>query len=211
VLRQDDRVPTLRILSVDARPLGRDRAALADLINNAEADVVCVHNAPHLGRWRNKVGSLARRTGRVVVTAGGRRGGANVVFATLAVDSRVTDVQRFTGTGGTSPAGVALAELRADGVDLVVASATLQGDAGQRVAQAGELHGAVDRFAPGRPPAIMSVLGADRPGTAAYQALADRRVAVSTRLFVDERFDVVEAKEVGGPPPATGVLAVVDF
>lgn len=204
-------MPTLRILSVDARPLGRDRAALADLINDAEADVVCVHNAPHLGRWRNKVGSLARRTGRVVVSAGGRRGGANVLFATLAVDSRVIDVHRFSGTGGTNPAGVALAELRTDGVDLVVAAAMLQGNAGQRVAQAGELHGAIDRLVPGRPPAIVSALGTDQPGTATYQALADRRVAVSTRLFVDERIDVVEAKEVGGPPPATGVLAVVEL
>lgn len=204
-------MPTLRVLSVDARPLGRDRAALADVIDAAEADLACVHNAPHLGRWRNKVGALARRTGRVVVTAGGRRGGGNVLLSTLAVDSRVNAVHRFADTRGTNPAGAALAELRSEGVDLVLAAATLQGNAVRRLAQVAELHGAIDRLVPGAPPAVVSAAGTERPGTAAYQALADRRVAVHHRLFVDDRIRVVEAKEVGGPPPLTAVLAVLEF
>ena len=204
-------MPTLRVLSVDARPLGRDRAALADLINDADADVVCLHNGPHLGRWRNKIGALARRTGRVVVAAGGRRSGADALFTTLAVDSRVTGQHRFAGAGGTNPAGAVLAQLRVDGRELVVAAATLQGDAVQRAAQTVELHSAVDRLVPGGPPAIVSAVGAERPGTAAHQALAERRVAVGGRLFVDERIDVVEAKEIGGPPPASAALAVLEF
>jgi hypothetical protein len=204
-------VPTLRVLSVDARGVGGDRAALAALISSADPDAVCVHHAPHLGRWRNKTAALARRSGRVVVAAGGRRSGANVLFSTLAVDSVLTGERRFTGPGGTKPPGAALALLRSGGADVVLAAATLIGNAAERLVQAGELQSAVDGLVPGGPPCIVSAVGTDRPGTAAWQGLADHRLAVAGRFFVDERIDVLEAKEVGGSPAAPSVLAVLDL
>jgi hypothetical protein len=204
-------VPTLRVLSVDARAFGRDRAALGALISSAEPDAVCVHNGPHLGRWRNKTAALARRSGRVVVAAGGRRSGANTLLSTLALDSGLTREARFTGTGGTKPPGAALAVLRSGGEEFLAVSATLAGNAAERLDQARELQSAISGLVPGRPPAIVSALGSDRPGTAAWLSLAASRVAVAGRFFVDERIDVHEAKQVGGTVAAPAVLAVLSI
>lgn len=204
-------MPTLRVLSVDARAFGRDRAGLAALISSADPDAVCVHNGPHLGRWRNKTAALARRSGRVVVATGGRRSGANTLLSTLALDSMLTREARFTGSGGTKPPGAALAALRAGGRDLQLVSATLIGNAAQRLDQARELQSTIDGLVPGNPPAILSALGSDRPGTAAWQSLAERRVAVAGRFFVDERIDVHAADEVGGTAAAPAVLAILSL
>lgn len=204
-------MPTLRVLSVDARAFGRDRAGLAALISSADPDAVCVHNGPHLGRWRNKTAALARRSGRVVVAAGGRRSGANTLLSTLALDSGLTREARFTATGGTRPPGAALAVLRAGGQDLLLVSATLIGNAAERLDQARELRSTVEGLVPGNPPAIVSAVGSDRPGTAAWLSLAENRVAVAGRFFVDERIDVHSGQEVGGTPGAPAVLAVLSF
>jgi hypothetical protein len=202
-------VPTLRVLSVDARAFGRDRAGLAAVISSAEPDAVCLHNGPHLGRWRNKTAALARRSGRVVVATGGRRSGANTLLSTLALDSGRTGAARLTDAGGTTPPGAALAALRAGAHELLLVSATLIGNAAERLDQARELRSAIDGLVPGRPPAIVSALGSDRPGTGAWQSLADRGVAVAGRFFVDARIDVHEAREIGGTPAAPAVLAVL--
>jgi len=206
-------VPTFRVLSVDARTAGSDRAGLAELINDVDADAVCVHNAPHLGRWRQKVAVLARRSGRVVVAADGRRAGGNVLLSTLGVDAVTTGAVRFASERRLIPPGVATALVRVGGHDLLLAAATLIGNAADRLGQAGELQQALDRAVPGTPPAVVSALGTDRPGTAAWQAVADGRVAVGARFFVDERIDVVEAKQLGGgnairPPAVLAVLTV---
>jgi hypothetical protein len=207
-LRQDDRVPTLRVLSVDARTTGRDRAALGRLIGDAGPDAVCVHFAPHLGRWRQKAAALARRSGRVVVTAGGRGSGANLLLSTLGVDAVLTGERRFTSRGRrTNPPGAALALLRVEGQPVVLASAMLAGNAAERLAQAQELQSAMDGLVPGNPPGIVSAVGTDRPGTAAWQSLTEGRVAVGGRFFVDRRIAVAEVKEVSGTPPFAAVLA----
>src|SRR4051794_524153 len=200
-------VPTLRVLSVDARTTGRERAALGRLISDSDPDAVCVHNAPHLGRWRQKAAALARRSGRVVVTAGGRATGANLVLSTLGVDSVLTGETRFTGRGGSNPPGAALALLRVEGRDVVLVSAMLVGNAAERLDQAHELQAAIDGLVPGHPPCVVSAIGSDRPGTAAWHSLAGGRLAVGGRFFVDERIAVAEAKEVGGTPLLPAVLA----
>src|SRR4051794_35820028 len=200
-------VPTLRVLSVDARTTGRDRAALGRLISDNDADVVCVHNAPHLGRWRQKAAALARRSGKVVVTAAGRGAGANLLLSTLGIDSVLTGATRFAGRGGTNPPGAALALLRVRGQEVLLAGATLVGNAAERLAQARELQSAIDGLVPGNPPCVLSAIGTDRPGTAAWQSLADGRVAAGGRFFVDERIGVAAAKGGGGTPMLPAVLA----
>lgn len=206
-------MPTFRVLSVDARTAGSDRAALAQLINDVDADAVCVHNAPHLGRWRQKVAVLARGSGRVVVAADGRRAGSNLLLSTLGVDAVTTGARRFTSDARLSPPGAAMAVLRVGGHELVLTAATLIGNAADRLGQARELQEAIERLVPGTPPAIVSAIGTDRPGTAAWQAVADGRVAVGARFFVDERLDTVEAKQLGEanvirPPAVLAVLTV---
>ncbi len=196
----------MRLLTVDARGFGHDRGALADVIGSAGADVVCVHGGPHLLRWRSICAALARRAGLVVVT-GGRTAGANLLLSTLGVD--VTAVRDVRLPGGQ--AGAALAALRLRGADFVVVSATLVGNAADRVVQARDLQAAIDGLVPGDPPVIVSAEGSDRPGTAAWQVLVDERVGVAGRLFVDGRLNVADATELPGRTPTTGVLVTVEL
>ena len=181
----------MRLLSIDARRFGRDRAALAKVIAAAEPDVACVHGSPHLLRWRSISAAIARQAGLVVVT-GGRTAGANLLLSTLGVDVlAVRDVQFSAGTGGA-----AVAALRLRGAGFVLAAATLAGNAGERVEAARELQTAVRGVVPDDLPALLSAEGDNRPGTAAWQALVDERVGVADRLYIDGRLPVGDTAEV---------------
>jgi hypothetical protein len=204
-------VPTsLRVLSVDARPFGRDRAALAKVIGDSGADVACVHGGPHLLRWRSISAALGRRAGLVVVT-GGRTAGANLLLSTLGVDvDTVQDVVFAGGTRLTRP-GAALAALRRKDASFLLVSATLIGNAAERLAQAGELQAAIERLVPGDPPTIISAEGSDRPGTSAWQALLENRVGVAGRMFVDGRVSVAEAAQLPGKGPGGGIRLTLEL
>lgn len=206
-------MPTLRVLSVDAHTPATDQAGLVRLISEQDPDVVCVHNAPRLGRWRQKVARLARESGRVVVAADGRRAGGNLLLSTLGVDAVTTGRARFTSDSRLSPPGAALARLRVEEQEFVLVSATLIGNAAERLGQAAELQTAIDRFVPGSPPAVVSAIGTDRPGTAAWQAVADGRVVVGARFFVDERITVEDAQQLGTQQPVgrSAVLATLSL
>ena len=203
-------MPTsLRLLSIDARPFGRDRVALAKVIGDSGADVACVHGGPHLLRWRSISAALGRQAGLVVVT-GGRTAGANLLLSTLGVDvSTVQDVVFDGGSRLTRP-GAALAELRLRDTSFLLVSATLIGNAAERLAQAGELQSAIERLVPGDPPTIISAEGSDRPGTAAWQALVENRVGVAGRLFVDGRVSVRDAAALPGKAPGSGVRLTLE-
>jgi hypothetical protein len=188
-------VTSLRLLSIDARRFGRDRAALAGAIAAAEADVACVHGAPHLLRWRSICAAIGRRSGLVVV-GGGRPAGANLLLSTLAVDVVAVRDVGFSGGSTLSRPGAALAALRIRGVDLALVSATLIGNSAERVDQERQLQRAIDRLVPGNPPTVISAEGSDRPGTAAWQALVADRVAVAGRIFVDRQIGVDTARDV---------------
>lgn len=182
---------SLRLLSLDARPFGRDRAGLARTISAAGCDVVCVHGGPRLARWRAISATLARRTGLVVVT-GGRPAGANLLLSTLGVDVVAVRDLRFAAASPLESAGAALAALRQRGVEFVLASATFAGNAAQRLEQARQLQDAIERLVPGDVPAIISADGAD---TTAWQAMAENRAAVADRLLADDRIVVGEVTE----------------
>jgi hypothetical protein len=192
-VRQDGPMPTsLRLLSIDARPFGRDRAALAQEIAKTEADVACVHGGPHLLRWRSISASVGRRAGLVIVT-GGRTAGANLLLSTLSVDVVATQDVLLTGGTRLNPAGAALAALRLRGEQFVLVAVTLVGNSAERLAQVAELQTAIDRLVPGERPAVISAEGADRPGTAAWQALVENRTGVAGKIFVDGRMTVSDA------------------
>jgi hypothetical protein len=143
------------------------------------------------------------------VAADARRAGGNLLLSTLGVDAVTTGRARFRSDSRLNPPGAALALLRLDGREFVLTSATLIGNAADRLGQAAELQTAIERLVPGAPPAIVSAIGTDRPGTAAWQAVADGRVAVGARFFVDERIDVVEAQQLGKGQPPTGAPSAV--
>ncbi len=116
-------MPTLRLVSADARHFGRDRAGLAAALGAATPDVAIVHHAPHLGRWRSLSASIARGAGLVGV-GGGRTGGANLLLSTLAIDFVSVSEVLFT-HNPARPAGVAVARLRRHGVEFALAGASL--------------------------------------------------------------------------------------
>jgi len=204
-------VPSLRLLSVNARSVDGGTDGLVELISCQDADLVAVHAAPHLIRWRQAVGAIARRSGLVVVGGGGRRAGAALLLSSLGVDAGRTREVRFTGAGGLHPAGAAIAELSWRGHPFVLAASTLVGNSAVRLGQARELQAAIESLTPVGLPSVISAEGIDRPGTAAWQALVDNRVAVAQRLFVDGRFDVLDARTLDGHPftaPAVAELSL---
>ena len=116
-------MPSLRIISVDARSYARDRAGLAAAIGAADPHVAVVHGSPHLGRWRALSAMIARNAGLVVV-GGGRVGGANLVLSSLGVDFVSVSDTLYT-HNPFAPAGATVARLRHHGVGFAVAAASL--------------------------------------------------------------------------------------
>ncbi len=199
----------MRLLSVDARVTGRDRGALATLIETAGADIACVHNGPRLLRWRSICASVGRRAGLVVV-GGGRPAGANLLLSSLGVDSLRTQDVTLGGGSALHGTGAALAVLRYGGTEFALVAATLLGNAAERLAQASRLQDAISGLSPGSPPVILCAQGADPPRTAAWQALAASRVPVAGRIFVDSRITIDESHELDGYAAAALPPVVVE-
>ena len=204
----------MRLLSVDARTTRRDRAALARLIESADADIACVHHGPHLLRWRSICAALGRRSGLVMVT-GGRVAGANLVLSTLGVDVVATQDVASAAGSVRRPAGAALAALQLGDTRFVLVSATLVGDAAARADQAARICAAAGSLVADDLPAVVCVAGALGSDTAAWQALAAGRIAVTDRVFVDRRLGVAETLDLGGaatgsPSPALVVRMLRD-
>ena len=151
-------MPSLRLVRVDARPYGRDLAALAAGISAAEADLACVHGAPSLLRWRSKSGAVARRAGLVVV-GGGRTGGGNLLLSDLGVDVEGTHDLVFGGGRGLRPAGATLARLAVAGSRFTLAGVRLSGASADQARQLTELDEALTHLAPALAPLV-----AVRPG-----------------------------------------------
>jgi hypothetical protein len=197
----------LRLLSIDARTFGRDRARLAKAISSAQVDVACVHHGPHLLRWRSISAAIGRRSGLVVVS-GGRTAGANLLLSGLGVDVLAVRDVRLRSPSRLDAPGASLAALRLGGHEFVLVSATLIGNAAERVAQARELQSTVNSLVPNTPPAVISAQGADRPGTVAWQSLVENRVGVAGRIFVDARIDVGDVSEVAGGTAVSPAIAL---
>ncbi|WP_375493776.1 hypothetical protein [uncultured Jatrophihabitans sp.] len=205
----------MRLLTIDARVTGRDRAALARLIESAEADIACVHRAPHLLRWRSISAALGRRSGLVVV-GGGRPAGANLLMSTLGVDALdARDVP--LGHSAAQPAGAALALLRtggAGGPRFVLAGLRLAGNPAHRIEQAHSAQRALARFVPDRPPVLLAVDGVESVASVAKEPGADGaadvlrlgRGELGSGLFIDENVVAGEPAPVAVP---TGLPAGV--
>jgi endonuclease/exonuclease/phosphatase family metal-dependent hydrolase len=189
----------VRLLTVDARALGRDRAALARLVESAQVDLACVHNGPHLLRWRTICAAIGRRSGLPVVT-GGRTAGANLLLSGLGIDVLAT---RDLCVGSRRrPAGAALAALRQGESRFVLVATTLAGAAAARAAQAAQIIAAAATLVPDDLPVIVGAPGV-APDSAAWRTLAAGREVVAGRLFADRRLAVSD------PDGATGSPAVV--
>ncbi len=174
-------MPPLRLFRVDARPYGRDLAALAAGISAAEADLVCVHGAPSLLRWRSKSGAVARRSGLVVV-GGGRTGGGNLLLSDLGVDVEGTQDLVFGGGRGARPSGATLARLAVAGSRFTLAGVRLSGAAADQARQLTELDEALTHLAPALAPLVVCVQDA---GPGAAVTLNHGRTVPAAGVFVD--------------------------
>jgi hypothetical protein len=103
-------MPVLRVMSYNIRSLRDDVGAVGRVIRHAEADVVCVQEAPRFLWWRRKCAHLARDSGLVIVS-GGRDAAANMLLVRAAVKVDSARSVLFTRDRGLHQRGVALARL----------------------------------------------------------------------------------------------------
>jgi len=163
-------VTLVRVLTYNVRSLRDDAAAVGRVMRSAQPDVACVQEAPRFLRWRAKCAGLARRAGMVIVT-GGRDAGANIVLSTLGVEVVATRDVLLSRNRGYHQRGVAMAVLRFRGTLFAVAGTHLDG--ASQPHQIGEMHRALDAFAPGLPAVVAGDINAS-PGTPGWQEVAAR-------------------------------------
>lgn len=188
--------PQLRLLAVNAASLPLDRHGVAQLIAELHPDIVCVHGAPSLLRWRSMCAAIAREAGMVVVS-GGRTSGGNLLLSSLGVDVEAVRELASAGRRGPRPPGAALAALRLRGSAFRFVGARQLGSPTDRMRQCAELQTEVDALTPDRPPALFAVAGI-RPDSTAWAKLAEGRIALPGGVFVDATFTVDDANEITG-------------
>ncbi|WP_375485415.1 hypothetical protein [uncultured Jatrophihabitans sp.] len=184
-------MPSLRLLTVNARTARLDHDALARRISATMPDVVCLHGAPSLLRWRSVSAALARRSGLVVI-GGGRTGGGNLLLGNLGVDENAVAEVTFDGHRGPRPPGAALAGLARLGSPFVLVGARMSGDGPAQRRQLDQIEKRMVELDPAGPPAVICVDGAG-PGVAV--ALQDGRFSAVPGVFVDARITVGATRE----------------
>jgi endonuclease/exonuclease/phosphatase family metal-dependent hydrolase len=125
----------LRVLSYNVHGLRDDQDALAEVVRDADPDVVCVQEAPKYLRWRSKCARLARTWGLLYVAGGGTTGGS-ALFAHLRVDVDDPHETALSRQYGWPDRGVATATMTKGGATLSVASIHLPLDREQRLVHA---------------------------------------------------------------------------
>ncbi len=160
----------MRLLTYNVRSLRDDGEAVARVIRGAHADVACIQEAPRFVRWRARCARLARRSGLRIV-GGGRATGANLLLATSAVEVLATRDVLLTRRRDYHQRGVAMAVLRLHGATFAVAGTHLDGLSQPH--QIGEVHRALDAFAPGVAAVVAGDINAE-PGSTAWDSLTAR-------------------------------------
>ncbi|MCX4749566.1 endonuclease/exonuclease/phosphatase family protein [Kitasatospora sp. NBC_01287] len=82
---QPDGAELVRVLSYNIRSQRDDRAALVRVIRACEPDLVCVQESPRYWRPEGQAAWLARRTGTVVLSGGGRTAAGPLLLGGLRV------------------------------------------------------------------------------------------------------------------------------
>lgn len=146
---------SVRILCYNVRSLRDDVAALVRVIRSVAPDVLIVQEAPRFAQWRSKCAALARRSGLVVV-AGGRVTGANVIFSTIACD--VVDVREvaFSPYRNLHRRGAIMAVLRKGDATFAVAGTHLDLIEVPRLVHLDELRHATVGLVPPEAPFVLA-------------------------------------------------------
>jgi endonuclease/exonuclease/phosphatase family metal-dependent hydrolase len=211
----------LRVLSYNVRSLRDDPAAVARVIRAADAQVVCVQEAPRLLRWRAKCAALSRRSGLVVVT-GGRPAAGNLILSSLGVEVLAVRDVLLAREPGLHQRGAALAHLRWHDRAFTVVGTHLDLDPAARLRHARELEQLLAGFRPDGAPTVVAGDVNDEPGSPVWSALSAGRTdafaavgdgpgytfsAANPRrridgVFVDDQLPVVSASVLEGPDVA---------
>jgi len=147
-------VTTLRLLSYNVRSMRDDVDALARVMRAIAPDVAIIQEAPRFLRWRSKCAALARRAGMVLV-AGGRESGANLILSSLAVEVTATHKLSFTADKHLHHRGAAIAVLKLRGAQFAVAGTHLDLIEAPRLRHLDELAAFADANLPRDAPLIV--------------------------------------------------------
>lgn len=136
----------LRVVSYNVRGLGDDGAAVARVLRELDADVVCLQEAPKRLGWRGRCAALARRAELLYAGGGGTTRGA-ALFTSIRVDVREVREHRLRSTPGLTRRGVVIARLAKNGRPFGAASIHLGLDAAERARHLTDVTGLVNRLA----------------------------------------------------------------
>ncbi|MFC8450175.1 endonuclease/exonuclease/phosphatase family protein [Kitasatospora sp. NPDC057223] len=126
----------VRLLSYNIRSLRDDRRALARVIRACDPDLVCIQEAPRYWRPEGQARWLARRTGTVVLSGGGRTAAGPLLLGRPGVEVLSVHDRLLPKTRGLHARGFATAVVRVAGsAPLSVTSCHLSLDAAERYSQ----------------------------------------------------------------------------
>ncbi len=130
----------LRLLSYNIRSLRDDRRALARVVRACAPDVVCVQESPRYWRPEGQAARLARATGTVVLSGGGRIAAGPLLLGRPGVRVVATRDRLLPKTRGLHARGFATALVEVPGAaPFTVTSCHLSLDADERLRQFGLL------------------------------------------------------------------------
>ena len=126
----------VRLLSYNIRSLRDDRRALARVVRACEPDLVCIQEAPRYWRPEGQAAWLARRTGTVVLSGGGRTAAGPLLLGRPGVEVLSVHDRLLPKTRGLHARGFATAVVRVGaGAPLSVTSCHLSLDPAERYTQ----------------------------------------------------------------------------
>ncbi|WP_298322772.1 endonuclease/exonuclease/phosphatase family protein [Haloactinopolyspora sp.] len=138
-------VTRLRVLSYNIHGLRDDAHAVARVLRAADADVVCLQEAPKFLAWRGRCAALARRSDLLYAGGGGTTGGT-ALFTSIRVDVREVQEHQLRRTPGLTKRGVVIARLAKNGVEFSAASIHLGLDPAERARHLTDITGLVNRL-----------------------------------------------------------------
>ena len=161
---------TLRVLTYNVRGLRDDTDALARVVVESGAHLVCVQEAPKVFRWRARCAELARRCGMVVVAGGGDAAG-NLLIASIAVRVHAARSLLLPLTPGQQLRGAALAHCSLAGSEFIAVSTHLSLNPAERLRHVPLL---LDELAEDGPPVVLAADFNEQPGGPVWEAFTPR-------------------------------------
>ncbi|MBB4949969.1 endonuclease/exonuclease/phosphatase family metal-dependent hydrolase [Kitasatospora gansuensis] len=143
---EPDGAQVVRLLSYNVRSLRDDREALVRVIRACRPDLICVQESPRYWRPEGQAAWLARRTGTVILSGGGRVAAGPLLLGRLAVDVLAVRDRLLPKTRGLHARGFATAKVRiGHSAPFVVTSCHLSLDQDERLRQFALLPGQAEQ------------------------------------------------------------------